>query len=154
MSTHILHQGMYFEDFEVGQQFSTNTARATKDEIILFAKEWDQQYFHLDEEAAKKSTFGMLVGSGLHVLMLSWKLFDRTGILRNTAVAGVGFDDLRFKAPFLPDEDIHVELSVLEKSLTSKSDRGKLRIKFNTYDSSHQNIFTFTLIVLVACRPC
>ena len=46
--------GLYFEDFAVGQVFSSaRSVRVEKDEIIAFAKKYDPQFFHLDEEAAR-----------------------------------------------------------------------------------------------------
>ncbi len=57
--------GLYFEDFKVGQVLgSARSIRVDKDEIIAFAKKYDPQFFHLDEEAARSSIFGGLVASG------------------------------------------------------------------------------------------
>jgi acyl dehydratase len=38
--------------------------RVDKEEIIAFARKYDPQPFHLDEEAARDSIFGQLVASG------------------------------------------------------------------------------------------
>ena len=47
---------MFLEDFAVGQVFSSaRHVRVDKDEIIAFAKKYDPQFFHLDEEAARSS---------------------------------------------------------------------------------------------------
>jgi acyl dehydratase len=55
----------YFEDFAVGQVFKPNgRVRIEKEDIIAFARQFDPQPFHLDEEAARHSMFGRLVASG------------------------------------------------------------------------------------------
>ena len=54
----------YLEDFAVGQVFKSGRKRVDKDEIFAFAREFDPQPFHLDEEAAQASVFGGLVASG------------------------------------------------------------------------------------------
>ena len=40
----------YFEDFEIGQITYTEPKKISKREIINFAKEYDPQDFHIDEE--------------------------------------------------------------------------------------------------------
>ena len=48
----------YFEDFVVGQVHKpSGRVRVEKNEIIAFAKQFDPQPYHLDEEAARKSIF-------------------------------------------------------------------------------------------------
>ena len=52
------------EDFEVGQTFMTRSVTVDKEGLIVFAKLYDPQPMHVDEEAAKAAFFGELVGSG------------------------------------------------------------------------------------------
>ncbi len=40
---------MFFEDFEIGLVFNTGSKKITKNEIISFAKNYDPQYFHVDD---------------------------------------------------------------------------------------------------------
>jgi acyl dehydratase len=47
----------YFEDYAVGQTFLGGKSRIDKEQIVAFAKQFDPQYYHLDEEAAKNSPF-------------------------------------------------------------------------------------------------
>ena len=48
---------MFFEDFEVGLVIKTGSKKITKKEIISFAKNYDPQDFHIDENKAKKGPF-------------------------------------------------------------------------------------------------
>ena len=45
----------YWEDFPVGSVTEYGGVTLTKEDIIRFAKEFDPQPFHIDEEAAKHS---------------------------------------------------------------------------------------------------
>ena len=65
---------MYFEDFQPGQRFTTESRTLAEDEIIDFASQWDKQAFHLDKEAAEKSMYGGLIASGFHTLVVSFDL--------------------------------------------------------------------------------
>ncbi|TNF35914.1 MAG: acyl dehydratase, partial [Gammaproteobacteria bacterium] len=44
---------IYYEDIELNQPRESATYVVDKDELIAFAKQWDPQPFHTDEEAAK-----------------------------------------------------------------------------------------------------
>ncbi len=56
----------YFEDLEVGTTIDLGSYTFTREAIIDFARKYDPQPFHLDEEAASKSLFGALCASGWH----------------------------------------------------------------------------------------
>ena len=56
----------YFEDLRVGTRTEVGSHTFTADEIRAFAREFDPQPFHLDEEAAAGSHFGALCASGWH----------------------------------------------------------------------------------------
>ena len=67
-----------FEDFAVGQVFKpSGRVRVEKEDIIAFARKFDSQPFHLDEEAARHSIFGRLVASGWHTAAMTMSLIAR-----------------------------------------------------------------------------
>jgi len=55
---------LYLDDFQVGQRFTSATHLIDTAQIKAFARQFDPQPFHLDEEAAKGSVFGGLVEIG------------------------------------------------------------------------------------------
>src|SRR6266851_619471 len=54
----------YWEDFPVGTVREFGGLTLTKEEMVRFAKQYDPQPFHVDEEAAKRTVFGGLIASG------------------------------------------------------------------------------------------
>jgi acyl dehydratase len=54
----------YFEDVSVASTATFGGYDVTKGEIVEFARTYDPQPFHLDEEAAAESMFGELIASG------------------------------------------------------------------------------------------
>jgi acyl dehydratase len=60
----------FFEDFRVGMRAELGSHTFTADEIKAFAREFDPQPFHVDEEAAARSHFGALIASGWHTAAL------------------------------------------------------------------------------------
>ena len=72
-----------FEEFAVGQKFSSGTMTVSAERIKAFAREFDPQPFHVDEEAARHSFFGGLVASGWHTAAMSMRLFVDSDISRS-----------------------------------------------------------------------
>jgi len=56
----------------------------TKEEIIRFAKKYDPQIFHIDEEAAKSSLFGRLCASGWHTTAV-WMRMKRDFVAKSVS---------------------------------------------------------------------
>jgi acyl dehydratase len=49
---------IYLDDLQPGQTFALGGRGITREEIVDFARAWDPQPFHLDEEAARASIYG------------------------------------------------------------------------------------------------
>ena len=66
---------VYFEDYEVGKKTTVGEYVVKKEEVIEFAKKWDPQPFHMDEQAANGSVYGGLTASGVHIMSIrTWLL--------------------------------------------------------------------------------
>jgi acyl dehydratase len=115
----------YFEDFTPGQVIELGQRTIDRDEIIAFARQFDPQVFHLDEEAAKKSIYGGLIASGWHTGSLMMRmLYD--GLVKDTMSMGSpGVDELRWLEPVRPGDLLSARLTVTECIPSrSKPDRG------------------------------
>ena len=125
----------YFEDFPVGRTLEMGPLQVKADDIVRFARQFDPQPFHLDEEAGRKSLFGGLSASGWHTAAIGMRLFY-DGFLKDSASQGSpGIPKLRWTKPVRPGESLSLRASVSEaKPSASKPDRG-----FVTIDYSMQN---------------
>lgn len=56
----------YFDELVLGESYELGSLVFTPEEIVAFARSFDPQPFHMDEEAARKSSFGNLCASGWH----------------------------------------------------------------------------------------
>lgn len=56
----------YFDDLRIGDVVMSGARTFNADEIKSFARRYDPQLFHMDEEAAAQSPFGALCASGWH----------------------------------------------------------------------------------------
>ncbi|WP_201836486.1 MaoC/PaaZ C-terminal domain-containing protein [Microvirga zambiensis] len=144
----------FFEDLYVGYSMMTGSWPVTTDDIVSFARDWDPQPFHLDERAAKDSFFGQLIGSGVHTYAITMRLCVDAGIFTGNAVAGLGFDRLRFKAPVYPGNVLSVQLAVESlRASMSKPGLGVVNWNVNTSDESGRSVLSVVVSNLFRRKP-
>lgn len=148
-----MSRSLYFDELQVGMRWGTAGATVTEESIIRFSLEWDFQEFHVDRELARASVFGSLVASGLHSLCLAYRLFNEMSPTRATALAGLGIENLRWKAPVRPGDTIRSDVTVAELVAHECTDRGRARLRFLTFNQDGTELMQFDLICLIRCRP-
>ena len=135
---------MYFEDFTVGLIIKTKPKKITKSEIIDFAKNYDPQRFHVDEQAAKDGPFGKLVSSGFMTLGKSFTQFFETGVIDETGMGAWGIDELRWIKPVYPEDTLITKVEVLEKKLSSKNpNKGTVRTHQTVLNQKDEVVMTW-----------
>lgn len=119
----------FWDDIDVGFTRETPPHTITKDEIITFAREYDPQPFHLDEEAARQSILGGLCASGWHTCSLAMRLvYD--GFLSTAAGLGSpGIEECRWRKPLYVDDTIRVTIECIDRR-SSESDPARGWIKW------------------------
>jgi acyl dehydratase len=144
----------YLEDFAAGQTFNTGRHRVDKDQIIAFARQFDPQPFHTDEEAARQSPFGGLAASGWHTAGMTMRLMLDGEFKPAGGILGVGFDDLSWPRPVRPGDELHAISEILDvRPSKSKPDRGMIRVRTTTFNQNNEPVMVFTGNLLVPRRP-
>ncbi len=140
----------YFDDFAVGERFTTRGVTLTESMIIGFALTYDPQPFHIDTEAARESNYGGLIASGFQTLALGFRMVLETGVFRASSMGSPGFDELRWLKPVRPGDTLHTELEIKEKAPSrSKPDRGILRVAYRIKNQRGEDVLTFLSMHLV-----
>jgi len=142
----------YFEDVSVGDTARFGGYDVTKSEIVEFARRYDPQPFHLDEEAAAESMFGELVASGWHTMAMCMRMVaDRPDPL--AALAGVSADRIRWHEPVYPGDRLHLRSEILEKRLSnSHDDRGYVTVRFEGFNQGDTMVVSYEATALVERR--
>ena len=138
---------MKLDEFTIGQVFETKSFKLTKEDIIRFAKEFDPQYMHLDEEKAKQGRFNGIIASGIHTMALSFKLWIEQGMYEEDVIAGTEMNNIKFIKPVYPGDELHTIVKVIDKK-TKKSETGILTVLLSTYNKE-QKVFEGELSVLI-----
>lgn len=118
--------GLYFEEFTVGQvlQHPIHRTITETDNVLLTTMTHNPAALHLDAEFMKATEFGKpLINSCLTLsFMVGISVGDTT---HGTAVANLGWDEVRFPAPLFCGDTIRVETEVLEtRASNSRPDNG------------------------------
>jgi acyl dehydratase len=143
----------FLEDFAVGQVFATGKLLVDTDQIKSFAKQFDPQPYHLDEEAAAKSPFRGLAASGWHTAALTMRLLVDGDFKPAGGILGVGFDALSWPKPVRPGDELHAKSEILEvRPSKSRPDRGTIRVRTTTYNQNDEAVQEFTGNLLVPRR--
>lgn len=104
----------YLEEFSVGEKFVTAEHTLTREECLAFARSYDPQPFHLDDEAAKTTLFKRLSASAWLTMAVAMRLIVQSGFLRENGIIGAGTDEVRFLAPVYPGDILRVESEIIE----------------------------------------
>ncbi len=144
----------WFEDYEVGDEFTGKTVTFTAEEIDRFARLYDPQPFHIDPEAAAASQFGGIIAPGIHVLAEAWGSLIHAGFLNDRAMGAGGVDDYRNLMPVRPGDSLTMHVRVREtRSSSSRADRGYVTFDHRGVNQHGQDVCTFTITQIIATRP-
>ncbi len=107
--------GLYFEDYAVGHEATTQGRTITEADVVAFAGlSGDWNSIHVDAEYARQGMFGERVAHGLLGLAIASGLAVQLGLMRDTVIAFMGINEWRFKAPIKIGDTITTRLTVTE----------------------------------------
>lgn len=150
-----MSEALYFEDFDVGQQFREGSFLTTKEHAAAFAREYDPQYFHIDGEAAKQGIWGGLVLSGWHTAAISMRMKIATPLGRVAGgLIGLGIESIRWPQPVYPGDALSITITILDKRVSqSKPTYGVVRYRLETFNQRHELVMDMVTAVWMPRRP-
>lgn len=104
---------LHFEDFPPGEVKIYGDRLVTAEEIIAFARLYDPQPFHVDEEAAKHSQVGELIASGWHTGVILMRMNCDEFLLRTASEGAPGCDEVKWLKPVRPGDRLKVRRTIL-----------------------------------------
>ncbi|MAM73849.1 MaoC family dehydratase [uncultured Tistrella sp.] len=129
--------GLYFDDMQVGQTFQHDIRRTVTeaDNVFFSALTHNPARLHLDEEyCAQETEFGSrLVNSAFTLgLMVGISVGDTT---LGTAIANLGWDEVRFPKPVFHGDTLRVETEVIGlRDSRSRPDAGIVTFLHRAYN--------------------
>ena len=123
--------GLYFEEFEVGQEFHHEFSRTVTemDNTMFSLLTMNPQPLHLNEHFASTTQFQHRIVNGIFTMGLVIGL-SVTDVTDGTIIANIGYEKVLHPHPVFHGDTIYAETEVLEKRESrSKPDRGIVRLK-------------------------
>jgi acyl dehydratase len=149
------------EFFGIGLATTLGSHTFEPEAIKAFAKKYDPQPFHIDEEAARTSVFGRLCASGWHTAATWMRLNVAAGMMSSSPhwegpgqrpVFGPspGFKNLKWLKPVYAGETItFTRTGIAHRPLTSRPGWRMLTFRGEAFDSTGGKVLEFDGAVLV-----
>jgi acyl dehydratase len=144
----------YFEDLAAGVAVELGTVQVTSEDIVEFGRRYDPQPFHVDVDAARSSSFGGLVASGIHTLALFMRGFV-DGVLSDAASLGSpGMDTVRWPRPVRPGDTLTCLYTVeSSRPSVSRPQWGIVVGQGRAENQDGETVLSLSVVNLIARRP-
>jgi len=144
----------YFEDVSVGDHHPAGSIEVTAAEVATFARAFDPQPMHLDEEAAGRSRFRGIIASGWHTAAMVMRLIALARPLGDTEVLGIGVENLRWRLPVRPGDTLHVDMEVVSAEASESNPCfGIVKFLITTRNQRGETVMTHSPVCWVPRRP-
>jgi acyl dehydratase len=150
----LMRRGMWFDEFEAGQQIITPGRTISESDIVSFAGlSGDYNQIHTDAEFARTTPYGQRIAHGLLVLSIASGLAMRTGVLEGTVIAFREINNWKFTKSVFIGDTIHVVLNVFETKPIPRVGGGSIIIELVVKNQHDEVTMKGTWTALVANKP-
>lgn len=146
------------EFFRIGETINLGSHTFDAEAIKAFARKYDPQPFHVDEEAAMKSVFGSLCASGWHTAATWMKLSVQARMDAGWTGPGPvpefgpspGFKNLKWPKPVYAGETVtFMRTALSHRPLATRPGWRLLALRSEGVDSAGDKVLEFDSAVLV-----
>jgi acyl dehydratase len=144
---------LYFEDFPLGEVVEYGAVDVSVDEIIAFAREFDPQPFHTDQEAAR-AAMGGLIASGWHTSALLLRMNCEAFLMRAAVLEEAGVEEVRWQLPVRPGDRLHVRRHTLAcRPREGRTSAGEVAFLYEVVNRKGEAAMTQRSVLLLKQRP-
>ena len=141
---------MYFNELKIGQKTEIPSAYIEKEEMLDFAKKYDNIPLHTDEEYAKNTRFGGLIAPGVMSFMSVWAKYLEVDFFGEELIAGMSTKIEWFK-PVFPGDTLKSDAEIT--NLTQRNERnGIAQVTINTFNEKNELVLKAVTEALVRCK--
>ncbi|HEY8509795.1 MAG TPA: MaoC family dehydratase [Steroidobacteraceae bacterium] len=147
--------GLYFEEFEVGQQFDHRVRRTVTetDNLLFSALTMNPAALHLDAEYARGTPFGERIVNSVFTLglMVGISVYDTTF---GTTLGNLGWEEVKFPRPVKVGDTLRVQTKVLAKRESqSRKDSGIVTFEHRAFNQHDEEVASCKRAALMLKRP-
>jgi acyl dehydratase len=143
---------LYFDDLEVGQEWTSGGRTITESDIVNFAGfSGDFNPIHIDHEFAKQTPFRRPIAHGFAVFSVASGLGVMTPPVRTIALLRVRYWD--FRLPVFAGDTIRCVTRVVEKTPRGRGKRGEVVWYRGVLNQDGKTVQEGEVVTLIECRP-
>jgi acyl dehydratase len=143
---------LYFDDLEVGQEWTSGGRTITETDIVNFAGfSGDFNPIHIDAEFAKTTPFRRPIAHGFAVFSIGSGLGVMTPPVRTIAMLRVRV--WNFMLPVFAGDTIKMTSRVIEKTLRGRGKRGEVVWYRGITNQDGKTVQEGELVLLIEARP-
>jgi acyl dehydratase len=132
---------IYWEDLQPGSVRELGTTSVGKEEMQEFARRYDPQPFHVDEEAGRRSIFGALCASGWQTAALAMRLTVDNFLSHSTSQGSPGLESLRWLKPVYPNDQLSLRHVILEaRPMRKRPQAGLVRSRWEMFNQDGEKV--------------
>lgn len=144
---------IYFDDVVVGATFETPAHAITAADIARFCDlTRDHHPLHTDAAYAGSRGFGGVIAHGLYGLALMEGLKTELELYKNSSIASLGWDRVRFLRPVIAGDVVRVRFDFTEKRASSRPGRGIVIETLRLLNQRDEIVIEAQHSALLACR--
>ncbi len=148
--------GKYFEELNIGDQFSHTLGRTITemDNVLFSSLTLNTQPLHINEDFARKhSQFGQRIVNGLFSLALAVGI-SVSDLTEGTIVANLSYENVTHPHPLFHGDTLYVRSEVIDKRESrSKPDRGIIKLRHVGRNQDGVAVIEFVRTVLFLKKP-
>lgn len=145
---------IHLDDLTPGTVIDLGRVTVTREEMLDFARRYDPQPIHLDDEAARAGIYGGLISSGWLTVSLCMRQIVDGFLGRAASLGSPGCDEVRWLRPVRPGDTLTYRAEILEVTPSrSKPDRGIARVRYEAANQHGEPVLRLTGMQMLARRP-
>jgi acyl dehydratase len=147
--------GLWFDELTLGQVFDHAIRRTVTetDNVLFTTMTHNPAQLHLDEEYMRGTEYGQRIVNSCFTLglMVGISVGDTT---LGTAVANLGWDEVRFPKPVFHGDTLHVQTEVIAlRPSKSRPDQGIVTFQHRAFNQRDELVASCKRTGLQRCRP-
>ena len=141
---------MYFEEFKLGSKTNIEPAVINREDMVAFAKKYDNIPLHTDEEYAKSTFFGKLIAPGVMSFMSVWAKYLEIDLAGDELLAGKS-TKIEWVKPVFAD-DVLTSTCTVSKLTKRNEKNGIVELTFEVFNQHGELVLTDITEMIVKCK--
>lgn len=131
---------MFFNEMKIGMQTKTAPVTVQKDDMIAFAKRFDNVPLHTDEVYAAGTHFGQLIAPGMMSFLLVWAQYLEQDLIGDALLAGIS-QKVEWKKPVFAGDTLSGIMEIT--ALTDRNPKnGLAELTLSVYNQNGELVLT------------